>query len=248
MVFGIALLAFIGFKYIHRAPDFKALWIERIGGTNALALSQIITGEEPYVLTFLIPLNLEVKTYENGYKSSNDCWFGVSDNGRFTDGVFSTRSNGNYRIRFQTSFSPRGENHVYKLALVTPFHKLFGPPITVSYTNLFKLDAENLFGDGGVRFRFNLGVDWVSYKINIYDTNRNLLNLIMGQTTNGTIDELWKFNAMNGETRTDDEFYAEFYISHLRTGTNGDAIDGIFIPTNPCPYNYLRDKSNRVSR
>jgi hypothetical protein len=238
---GVAVATGIGSKLLHKEPDYRALWVERMGGTNALALTQIITGEEPYVLTFSIPLNLEIRTWENGFKSTNNCWVDLSLDGMRSE-PFCCRTNNGYRIHFQTPFSYPGQKHVLKMVFSTGGSRIYGPPLTIVYTNLFQFDM-NLFRDRGVPLRCNLGVQRVAYKINIYDTNRSLLNVIEGQTTNGLIDEVWDFKASNGTIRTDEEFYADYYIRHLTGGTNGNAEDDLFIPTNPCPMNYLRDKS-----
>jgi hypothetical protein len=245
LIVGVSVIASVGLKFHHPEPDYRALLENRIGGTNALALTQIITGEEPYMLTFSIPLNYEVMAFEDNYQSTNHCWLGLSDNGRYTEGIICERTNKAYLIRFVSPFAPTGEDHILKIVLVTDFYRIFGPPLTVAYTNLFQLD-QNLFGSGGVWLRCHLGVERVGYKINIYDTNRNFLNAITGQTTNGTIDEVWDLKTSNGEVRKDDEFYVSFCIWHLYSGTN--ANDNVAIPTNPCPYNYIRDKSGRSTQ
>jgi hypothetical protein len=247
LIVGGGIIAAVGLKLHHSEPDYRALWVKRVGGTNSLALTQIITGEEPYVFTFTIPLNFEVMTFEDSRDSSNHCWLGLSDNGRYSEGIIYRRTNNGYLIRFDSSFAPTGEVHVLKIALVTGFYRIFGPPLTVAYTNLFQLD-QNLFGGGGVWLRCHLGVERAGYKINIYDTNRDILNAITGQTTNGTIDEVWDFKTSDGVVRNDDEFYTDFYIWRLHSGANENTNGNVLIPTNPCLYNYIRDKSGRFAQ
>ena len=216
-----------------------------MSGTNSLALTQIITGEEPYTLTFSIPLTMDVKTHESHYVSTNNCYLYLFDNDQIVSDYFYRLTNQTYRVEYGTPFSISGEKHILKVALATTFLKIYGPPLTVSYTNLFQFDG-NVFGGTSLRIHCNLGVQRAGYKIDIFDTNKNLLKTITGQTDAGVIDKTWDLKTTNGQVRMDDELYAEYFIWHVHNGTNQDASNNIFIPTNPFRCNLLRDKLPQV--
>jgi hypothetical protein len=240
----LVLAVVVWFRYLHREPNYAAEWVQRMSGTNSLALTQLLTGEEPYALTFSVPLKMEINTFDDNHASTNNCWLHLFDNDKPTGDIFYCLTNHTYAVEYGTPFAPHGSTHVLKAVLVRGYIEISGPPLTVSYTNLFKFDDANLFSGSRMWLHCHLGINQAGYRIDLFDTNKVLLNTITGVTTNGAIDEIWDMKTANGLTRTDDQFNADFYIWHVRNGTNQDMGGNIFIPTNPYHYFLLRDKAN----
>ena len=235
----IILILSSGVSVSCKRTDHRVEMIRRIGGVEALKLREIRTGEEPYTITFAIPLNYQVMTFNDTDSDTNDCWLELSDNGATIDGIKYYRTNGSYIIEYATPFSPPGVKHLMKAMLVTRFEKISGPLVTVYYTNVFRFE-ENVFGPTNIAINCNVAIGQFEYDINIYSTNRELIKVITGQSTNGEISTNWNLCSSSGTIRSDNEFFADFYVKQLYLGMPHKG-DNILVPTNPCHYNYLRD-------
>jgi hypothetical protein len=220
-------------------------WVQRIGGTNSLALTLITTGDEPDVFHFFAPLTMQVTAASGEYKSTNEyCQLMINDNGQRT-WVYYFQTNGGYQIEYIVPFSPRGSTHFLKLELATSFREIYGPPITIRGTNIFKFDDSNIYGNK-LRYHCRLGIQHAGYKIEISDTSNVILKTFSNETTNGIVSETWDLKTADGQVRTNDEFNIKFQVWRIYAGTNDDVDNGIYVTTNPVTGNYLRDKSNAI--
>ena len=216
-----------------------------MSGTNSLALTQIITGEEPYALTFSIPLSLEVITFETSHHSTNPCWLEMEDNGQRGPMPY-FQTNGGYRIEWGTPFSPRGTKHLLRVVLLDDHNKIYGPPLAVTCTNPFNFGV-NLFGRDRMWIHSGLAIKRAGYRIDIYDTNKNLLNSITGRAEAGVIDQTWDLRAADGLVRTDDEFDLNIFLWRIQAATNQEAADDMPIFTNPYPIRFIRGRLGQTS-
>ena len=66
-----------------------------------------------------------------------------------------------------------------------------------------------------------LHIPSADYKIDIFDTNKTLLKTIAGHTEKGVIDEIWNLKTSDGQTRKDEEFASELFITPTAMDTNG---------------------------
>ncbi len=202
---------------------------ERILGTNPLIqdnplkLAPVITGQEPYILTYSIPLSVDV--------SSNQCELTLLDNGQPASGYDFIQSNGTCLVEWNTTFAANG-SHILQVELYMPGFALpkdtvgVQPVLSVngaarleSVSNPIQLDPDDVpFGSQTV-FSGTLAVQAADYEIDIYNTNGVLLKAITGHTDYGTINEVWDLIS-DGVTCNDDEFDAEIYITPSDTSNN----------------------------
>ena len=207
---------------------------ERILGTNPLVqdnpltLVPVITGQEPYILTYSMPLSVDV--------SSNDCALRLTDNGSDAGAYdFIQQTNGTYMVEWNTTFASNGP-HFLQVGLdmpgfvlakdasgAQPVLSVAGQTRIENINNPILLDLDDTsFGSQAV-FTGTLTVQSADYEIDIYDTNNTLLNIITNHTDNGVINEVWNLTITNGETRDDEEFDAQLYITPSDTSNNSQA-------------------------
>jgi hypothetical protein len=232
---------------------------ERILGTNPtnsdnpLILTPVITGQEPYILTYSMPLSIGV--------DSNRCNLRLLDNGVTARGYcFTQLTNGSYQVRWNTTFSSYGP-HVIQVQLSMPgatipsndiddtqtINDVRGTPCFETVNSLAQFDPDtSLFIDRAWIYG-TLQVQSADYEIDIYDTTNNLLTTITNHTDNGVIDEVWDLTTdTNTPARTDEEFNAKIYITP--TSASSSQTQSAIHPNDantppasiPLPYHFLR--------
>ncbi len=203
---------------------------EKILGTNPLVqdnlltLTPIITGEEPYILTYSMPLSTNVE--------SSRCVLTLLDNGYSAGGYeFIQQTDGTYLVKWNTTFANNGM-HVLQVQLgmpgsglplnddgtepMQPVLSVLGPMQIENVNNIIQFDPDDTSFGSQISYSGTLAVQSANYEIDIYDTNAVLLTTITGSATNGTIDETWDLK-VNGKVRNDDEFDAQIYITPTDT-------------------------------
>jgi hypothetical protein len=203
----------------------------------SLALIPTPRGEEPYILSYYIPLDLDVLTPTTPPDHSKDAeerMLVLLDNGEGAGGYeFAKQSNGTYLVQWNTTFAPFGSNTL-QVVLYNGITKTCGPTRTEYVTNIVRFDPdETTFGKRGCRFHGFLRVQHADYKIDIYDTRTNLLNTIVGHTDKGVIDENWDLKDSHGNLRDDNEFAAMLEVRPTSGNTNWDGTTNRWI-TVPC--------------
>lgn len=209
---------------------------------NSLALNPVTTGEEPFILTYSIPLNVEVSTWTHIPKdyTAHQRILMLLDNGKHAQYYeFIRQSNNTYLVKWNTTPACYGK-HTLQLLLAFGAlgrYQVYGPKRTETVTNLVQWDGDSTGFGGRTWFHGFLHVPSADYKIDIYDTNKNLLNTITGHTDKGVIDEIWDLKTADGKRRNkrkDEEFEAQVYVTPTVTGTNGVVRSNA--PTVRIPY------------
>lgn len=192
----------------------------------SLKLTPVVTGEEPFMLTFSVPLQIDMAGY--GYypddANARNRVLHLFDNGNDADGYdISRETNGAYIIRWNTTFASYG-THILQVRLDFPWrgsHSVEGPERVETITNILQWDyGESGFGRW-TAFRGALQVTSANYSIIIYDTNKYLMARIDGHTDKGLIDEVWNVHPTNKYAWSDDDLRAEVYVTPTIIDTNG---------------------------
>ena len=185
---------------------------------NPLTLTPVITGQEPYILTYSMPLSVDV--------NSSNCVLTLLDNGDDAGAYdFVQQGNGTCLVEWNTTFAANG-SHVLQVGLDMPGYALpknaggVQPVLSVggnarleNVNNIIQLDVDDVpFGNQAV-FSGTLAVQSADYEIDIFDTNNVPLNTITGHTDSGTLYEVWDLTDYGGETCSDDEFDVQIYIT-----------------------------------
>lgn len=206
----------------------RILGINPLSQDNPLKLPPIITGQEPYILTYSMPLSIDA--------DSNQCVLTLMDNGYPAGGYdFIQQTNGTYLVEWNTTFAANGF-HVLQVELGMPGSNLpkddYGnvpkqPVLSVAgqarienVNNLIQFDPDETPFTSQARYHGTLAVQSADYEIDIYDTNNVLLKTITNHTDSGVIDEVWNLISDSSETRNDDEFDAQIYITPSNVSNN----------------------------
>ncbi len=211
----------------------RILGVDPSARSNPLVLIPVLTGEEPFTLTYEVPVQTDVR--------SNSCELVLFDNGKRSDAYVLTRqTNGTYILDWGTTFASFG-SHALRVGLQGPTHTIaYGPERLENITNLVQFDLDSTSFGSKACIYGKLRVPSADYSIEIYDTNTNLVKTIAGHTDRGLIDVVWDLRAASGQLRDDQEFQAKVYIRPIVAGTdnlapsNGPPI----IP--PYPYSLIR--------
>jgi hypothetical protein len=202
--------------------------------TNSLALTPITNTKEPFVLTYTIPLNIDLK-------SNKWAALKLMDNGKGAKGYdFIRQTNGTYLVEWNTTFESPGSN-VLQVELYMGFRKAFlGPKRTENVTNLAQFDpADTSFG-GQACIRGILHVSLADYKIEIYDETNNLIKTITGHTDEGMIYKVWDLKSADGRIRDDPQFEAKIYITPTPGATSRLDTSNTASVSIPYPYHLCR--------
>ena len=225
LIGGVALMAFIAVLAafflrsvlihndddINRDGDGLTSQAERIrcknspAPDNSMVLVPVITGEEPFLLSYSVPVHTDLST--------NRCVLELIDNGIPVNHEFIRQTNGTYLVFWNTIFASYG-SHILQVCLEKPTNrsKVYGPKRTEIVTNLIRFDpAATSFGSRAC-IDGTLHVPSADYRIDIYDTTNNFLRTIAGHTDEGIIHEIWNLTTTNGQVRNDQEFMAKVYI------------------------------------
>jgi len=204
---------------------------ERILGTNPLiqdnplTLTPVITGQEPYILTYSMPLIVDLTTNHSVLRLLDN----GSDAGAYD---FVKQTNGTYLVEWNTTFASNG-SHLLQVGLDMPGYVLpkdaggAQPVLSVagqtrveSINNPIQLDLDDTSFGSQALFTGTLSVSSADYEIDIFDTNNVLLKTIAGHTDSGTLNEVWGLTDTNGVTHNDEEFDAQLYITPTGTLNN----------------------------
>lgn len=208
---------------------------------NSLALTPVITGEEPFILTYSMPFDMEAITWthvpkdRNAHQRTLVLW----QDGKDADAYeFFRQTNGTYQVKWNTMFASFGP-HTLQVGLAFGPHyrlRVYGPKRTEYVTNLVRFDPDTTsFGSRAWIYGI-LQVPTAEYKIEIYDTNKTLLKTINGHTDKGLIDEVWDLRTEGGHVRADEEFEAKVYIRPIFVDTNNPTGTNAASFSDPYPY------------
>jgi hypothetical protein len=209
---------------------------ERILGTNPLVqdnpltLTPIITGQEPYILTYSMPLSMDL--------SLNQYTLKLLDNGQTAKGYcFIFQTNNTYIVQWNSLFSANGSHMLQvKLAMqeaaipsndtgdTQAVNEVFGTTSFLTSSNLAQFDPDTSLFGSQAWISGTLTVQSADYKIEIYDTNSILLTIITNHTDSGVIDEVWNLIPdIDSSPRDDSEFNALIYITPSNQSASSSA-------------------------
>jgi hypothetical protein len=204
-------------------------------------LEPIVTGEEPFMLTYRMPLTIDASTM-SGYFPTNESarrlLLTLEDNGKSADAYgIDPQTNGAYLVKWNTTFAANGMHTLQvRLHFVGALSRdaVYGPKQIETVTNILQWEyAGHGFGRWTTFYGW-LQVTSASYSILIYNTNKSLMQRIDGHTDKGLIDEVWKVHPTNKYAWSDDDLEAKVYITPTITDANGQAKSNA--PTVCVPY------------
>jgi len=218
----------------HGRPLANFLCNRNISGSNKLSLAemltlrQVITGDEPEVVTFEAPIAFDSLTNlgelqlfvdpvdDPDYPGDEGCYAVVSACKRAT--------NGSCLIAWSTSYECPGM-HALQLGLELnepdeSTGEIFGPLLAVTVSNLcqFSAASANYDLETGATFHAKLPEQSASYVIDMSDTNGVHLKTISGSTTNGVIKEHWDLVDERGARFTNGVFNCLFDLTLPESG------------------------------
>jgi len=183
----------------------RLLGVDPVAPSNPLVLIPVATGEEPFTLTYRVPVRTDVR--------SNHCELVLLDNGVPADWYVFTRETNAYTLDWATSFASFGP-HALQVQLRIPFHTNVNGPVRLeNVTNLVRFDPSVSSFGSRVWIHAFLRVPSADYLIEFYDTNKALLKTIKGHTEKGLIDEVWNLKTTDGKERMDRQIDAQVYVT-----------------------------------
>ena len=193
--------------------------------SNPLTATQIITGEEPDLATFEVPVNYSTVTNIGQLQlliDGNTAQFQECD--RATDG--------NCLLKWNTTFDSPGQHYLQvQLALNGQLQKGSTPDASVftAYGKVTPFYSSNVmqfdpfyseFSDSGETLQAQLPEPDASYTIELKTLSGNHIKTIANSTSSGQINEFWDLTDDGGNTVTDENSQRRIqcYTSRPRFG------------------------------
>ena len=221
-------------------PLSNVLRNEKASGTNKLTLDellsvkQIITGEEPDMATFEIPISYDAVTNigvlhllidAGGLEPTDSVWIASSPEVRAYDGggelqECSRATNGNCLLAWNTTYDPPGQHALQAQLLCTDRQKgwhtfeIRGPVAPFFSSNICQFDPfYSEFDSSGAILHAKLPEQNGIYTIEIKSPTGEHIKTLAGTTSNGVIDVKWDLKDDHGNKCTNDSIKAVFHIT-----------------------------------
>lgn len=203
-------------------------------GTNKLSLAQlltlkpVITGMEPEIVTFEIPIRLEALTNVGGLSLFVDRYTDQGLESVISEGIAdcSRSTNGDCLFNWSTIYEARGLHAVQaSLTLISYLNDqdvyingnnvVFGPMCPFTLTNLcqFSLSSATYDVESGARFHARLPEKNGIYSIECVTTNGAHLTTLTGSTTNGEFNVVWNLVDDHGQRLHGETFNSIVHIT-----------------------------------
>ena len=239
----------------------SVLGMKPLDSGNPLTLTQIVTGDEPDIVTYKVPINYTTLT-NVGELNLN------IDGTDVTLSDIAPASDGSSLIEWNTTYNSPGQHYLQpQLTLFSSdgdFGVFLGMGKLVPFTSTNVLqffESDSMFDDTGAYLDAQLPEQDANYTIQLYDpstTPPTLINTITGSTSDGMIQEDWDLTYSDGVTIfTNETFNAVFNVTLLdpSSGTHtkvynklssneqGNGFDAIYVytPTNSLMVNEFGD-------
>lgn len=194
---------------------------------NPLTMTQIITGDEPDIVTFEVPISYSAVTNAGDLRLDVD---GFEADFYELDEA----TNGNCLLRWNTTYSPPGFHYLSANFLIaggawtdTATVSGQGQILPFLSTNVLQFfESDTMYDGTGAYLDAQLPEQDATYTIQLYDPSTvppTLINTITNSTTNGMIEENWNLTYSDGVTIfTNDAVNAVFTVNLLdpATGTH----------------------------
>ena len=204
----------------------------KLSGTNQLSLDalltpkQIITGKEPEDITFEFPISYAAITNNNTLfvvaDGDPEDELKIDSGGKVYDRERAT--NGDCLVVWHAIYDPPGLHAVQVYLALNDKREgvlcMYGPPITVTTSNLcqFSLDCANYDADIGARFHARLPEQNGNFSIECVTTNGAHLATLSGSTTNGEFNVVWNLVDDHGHRLTGETFNSIVHITLPESG------------------------------
>jgi hypothetical protein len=209
----------------------KVLGMNPFDTSNPLTLTQVITGGEPDVVTFKVPISYQVVDYNSTNQIGK---LNLLMDGEPLPISYESDSNGLCLLTWNATFTPPG-NHIFQAVFnLNTTRVAAGPtPDPTVITAMGKLTAfTNQNGvqfdpfycqyndsEGAILYATTPTCPDADYTIELQTTNGVHIKTITGSTTNGEISEPWDLTDDNGIAITNDSFNAVFEVTLLDPGS-----------------------------
>lgn len=202
-----------------------ALGMKPLDSSNPLTLTQIITGDEPNIATFEVPVNYNLMTNSGGLALNVN---GIDP----TIQNIQPAENGNCLVVWNTTFEPPGQEYLQVcLGLNGPIQdnailSASGPLYPFLSTNVIQFfEAGSMFTDTSAFLDAKLFVQNADYTIDLYDVSTTTpgtwIMSITNSTDNGIIQEDWGVTNADGTPFMGTRVEADFNV--LPAGTLSSA-------------------------
>jgi hypothetical protein len=202
----------------------KALNINPLSSSNPLTPKQVITGNEPDIVTFEVPISYDILTnigeinlnVDGAYTSWQGCYRGT---------------NGNCWLEWNTLYNLPGQRLLqanFNLKGMTPWGDI--PDLTILKGNgsITAFDSKNIlefdpvncdFSDSGATLYAKLSVTNVSYSIEVQSADGIHIKTILGSTSTDEINDSWNLTDDNLNTVTNEDVSFIYTITPVNTYT-----------------------------
>jgi len=207
----------------------KVLGANSVAPTNILKLKQVITGEEPDIATFEVPIsyNLLQELRNNNPKLDIPYRLSLFVDDSYVSTVWTNNAiNGNCLLVWNTIYNPPGPHQLQAELLLggasgTRVLRARGPIMPFYSSNVMQFDSfySGFTGNKAILYA-RVPKTNVSYSIELRTFSGKHIKTITGSTTNGVIEEHWNLTDERGNKFTDDSAEAVFHVTLLDGGTN----------------------------
>jgi hypothetical protein len=208
-------------------PLREVLRNERVSGTNQMALAdmltlkQVVTGEEPEIATFEMPLDYDVLTHLGHLGLEVDPIVEAnSDEGcEACQWECKRATNGNCLLVWNTIYETPG-NHALQAGLLlndrpASAGRITGPLAPFAVTNLgqFSLSSAHFEPETGATFLAQLPEPNGTCIVELKSPIGEHLNTLTGSTSNGVLKVHWDLTDDHGHACTNDSYGSVFHIT-----------------------------------
>ncbi len=210
-------------------------WLERLAtdtgaGTNALILKPVITGDEPGVVTYEMPISFDLfKKYDLLEKGGKIHLF--VDGEIYSYQSYDRATNGNFLISWNTTFAPPGTHRIHAELWLCPMDRpplvASGPILTFHSDSLSQFDSFNSsFDSNGALLYAKVAKTNLTYSIELKTPAGAHVKTITGRTVNGIIEEHWDLIDDYGNKYTNDSFVSDFHVTQPDGNTKTTTSSG----------------------
>lgn len=197
----------------------------RLSLSEMLALKQVITGQEPEIVTFKVPIRYDVLKALGGLALLVDTNNDDSDGGCAAQHADVSEANdGDCLLAWNTIYETPGlhalslDLSIYQPPLLN--HEMCGPLLPYTVTNLcqFSLASAQFDPATGVIIHAKLAEMNCKYAVELTATDGAIIKRFTGSTSDGIIKFRWDLMGDNGTRFTNDEFNSVYRITLTDSG------------------------------